>query len=183
VSTPEACSVADGVKRHYQQYLCQATQLLLAATMFHNCSAMQLGTLTMWCGNGAPLLHFLLALCLIVLLANELRSVVDASLFIDLLPGLFFLPWPVQLAEERGQQWQARWFEQCPDMEVLPGEESAEAVPFWCWNGKYSQHCREGMPAGNDSWQGEDKSCCRYFRSCVGTSINQLSAALTGHLS
>jgi hypothetical protein len=60
-----------------------------------------------------------------------------------------------QLAEERGQQWQARWFEQCPDMEVLPGEESAEAVPFWCWNGKYSQHCREGMPAGNDSWQEE----------------------------
>eukprot|EP00775_Hariotina_reticulata_P003836 gene3836-4093_t len=61
----------------------------------------------------------------------------------------------LQLAEERGQQWQARWFEQCPDMEVLPGEESAEAVPLWRWNGKYTQQCRNGMPAGTGGWQEE----------------------------
>jgi hypothetical protein len=28
-----------------------------------------------------------------------------------------------------------RWFERAPDMEVLPGEESAEAVPLWRWKG------------------------------------------------
>ncbi|KAF6256044.1 oxysterol binding protein [Scenedesmus sp. NREL 46B-D3] len=54
--------------------------------------------------------------------------------------------------EQRGEQWQACWFEPAPDMQVLPGEEPAEVVPLWRWNGKYSS-ARDGMPAGSDDWR------------------------------
>lgn len=61
----------------------------------------------------------------------------------------------LQLREERGEQWQARWFEPAPDMQVLPGEEPADVVPLWRWNGKYSEQLRNSMPIGSDNWQGE----------------------------
>eukprot|EP00882_Tetradesmus_deserticola_P007827 GHRQ01008239.1.p1 GENE.GHRQ01008239.1~~GHRQ01008239.1.p1 ORF type:complete len:474 (+),score=250.32 GHRQ01008239.1:231-1652(+) len=53
--------------------------------------------------------------------------------------------------QQRGEQWQARWFEPAPDMQVLPGEEPAEVVPLWRWNGRYSS-TRDSMPAGSDDW-------------------------------
>ncbi|KAF8064627.1 ORP3B [Scenedesmus sp. PABB004] len=62
--------------------------------------------------------------------------------------------------EERGQEWQARWFEPAPDMQVLPGEEPADVVPLWRWNGRYTQ-TRDGMPAGEGSWQ--DEVCGKGF--------------------
>ncbi|WIA39040.1 hypothetical protein OEZ86_005186 [Tetradesmus obliquus] len=54
--------------------------------------------------------------------------------------------------EQRGEQWQARWFEPAPDMQILDGEEPADVVPLWRWNGKYSS-TRDSMPAGSDGWQ------------------------------
>eukprot|EP00878_Enallax_costatus_P012049 GHUV01012581.1.p1 GENE.GHUV01012581.1~~GHUV01012581.1.p1 ORF type:complete len:392 (+),score=137.95 GHUV01012581.1:531-1706(+) len=56
--------------------------------------------------------------------------------------------------EESGKQWHAKWFEQAPDMQILPGEEPADVVPLWRWNGKYTVAVRDSMPAGDDDWEG-----------------------------
>lgn len=71
---------------------------------------------------------------------------------------LLLLTLLLQALEERGQQWQARWFEPAPDMQILPGEEPADVVPLWRWNGKYTQHLRDSMPAGEENWQGGKNS-------------------------
>lgn len=41
--------------------------------------------------------------------------------------------------EQQGDQWSPKFFAPAHDMEVLPGEETPEAVPLWAWNGKYSE--------------------------------------------
>ena len=65
----------------------------------------------------------------------------------------------MQDEEESGKQWRAKWFEQAPDMQILPGEETAEVVPLWRWNGKYTVAVRDSTPAGDHGWKGRVLSC------------------------
>lgn len=55
-------------------------------------------------------------------------------------------------------------------LQILDGEEPADVVPLWRWNGKYSS-MRDSMPAGSDGWPGERRVCallCGLW--CVGCS-------------
>eukprot|EP00879_Flechtneria_rotunda_P011364 GHRR01011869.1.p1 GENE.GHRR01011869.1~~GHRR01011869.1.p1 ORF type:complete len:445 (+),score=178.41 GHRR01011869.1:119-1453(+) len=60
-----------------------------------------------------------------------------------------------KVREEQGEQWQPRWFDPAPDMQVLPGEEPADMVPLWRYNGKYSTEKRDDMPTSVSGWQDE----------------------------
>lgn len=80
------------------------------------------------------------------------------------------LGWCLQEEEERGEQWQAKWFEPAPEMQILPGEEPAEVVPLWCWKGSYTVAVRDSMPAGDADWKGE-AACC--MTTCTPGSLLQ----------
>jgi len=54
--------------------------------------------------------------------------------------------------EQQGDDGAPKFFVPAPDMEVLPGEESAEAVPLWSWTGTYSECKQQAVSAVGDDW-------------------------------
>jgi hypothetical protein len=58
----------------------------------------------------------------------------------------------LQKREQQGDHWSPKFFAPAHDMEVLPGEETPEAVPLWAWNGKYSE--AKQQPEVQE-WEGE----------------------------
>lgn len=39
-------------------------------------------------------------------------------------------------------------------MEILPGEETPQAVPLWAWNGKYTETKQQAPAAEVQEWEG-----------------------------
>jgi hypothetical protein len=60
----------------------------------------------------------------------------------------------LQKREQSGDHWTPRFFTPAPGMGILEGEETAEAVPLWAWNGKYSE--AKQQPEVQE-WEGEPK--------------------------
>lgn len=62
----------------------------------------------------------------------------------------------LQKREQQGDNWSPKFFAPAPSMGVLPGEETAEAVPLWAWNNKYSE--AKQQPEVQD-WEGTRFAC------------------------
>jgi hypothetical protein len=59
-----------------------------------------------------------------------------------------------QKREQDGAEWAPKFFVASPSMEILPGEETPEAVPLWAWNGKYTETKQQAPAAEAQEWEG-----------------------------
>lgn len=87
-------------------------------------------------------------------------------------------PLLLQKREQQGDHWSPKFFAPAHDMEVLPGEETEEAVPLWAWNGKYSE--AKQQPEVQE-WEGGSLACL-LVRSIDTLGALQLASACGVHI-
>lgn len=87
-------------------------------------------------------------------------------------------PLLLQKREQQGDHWSPKFFAPAHDMEVLPGEETPEAVPLWAWNAKYSE--AKQQPEVQE-WEGGSLACL-LVRSIDTLGALQLASACGVHI-